>query len=207
MKQMTRNSPSRPEYLGLVGTATVGGVAGCSFIHGGDDESRGGDKTPSVTPSDYGYGGTPTVSTGGGNDGTDTVAGTAQPSDGDGPSTGTNTPTGTTTPTAMTPAETSGVAELEDGRADIELPDHFGWVTDDDEPIHVQTTPYSADSGGFAIVERSTDRLAVEDLDGGGDYKLAYTARGTREGHADKAVVREPSATGIEERSPAPADD
>jgi hypothetical protein len=107
--------------------------------------------------------------------------------------------------------EASGVAELEDGRAEVGLPDHFGWVTDDGEPIHVQTTPYSGDSGGLAVVERSTDRLVVEDLDGEGDYEFGYTVKGTRAGHADKRVVREPSASGsghaASDGVPEPADD
>jgi hypothetical protein len=109
---------------------------------------------------------------------------------------------------APTPrTEASGVAELEDGRAAVELPDHFGWVTDDAEPIIIETTPYSADTGGLAVVERSTERLVVEDLDGEGDYEFAYTVKGTREGHADKQVVREPSTDPAEGPSPTPADD
>ena len=113
--------------------------------------------------------------------------------------------TATEAPTART--EATGVAELEDGRAEIDVPEHFGWVTDDEEPIHVQTTPHSADSGGLAAVERSTERLVVEDLDGDGDYEFAYTVKGTREGHADKQVVREPSTDPAEGPSPTPADD
>jgi len=113
--------------------------------------------------------------------------------------------TATEAPTPRT--EASGVGELEAGRAEIDLPEHFGWVTDDEEPIHVQTTPHSADSGGLAVVERSTERLVVEDLDGDGDYEFAYTVKGTREGHADKQVVREPSTDPAEGPSPTPADD
>lgn len=46
---------------------------------------------------------------------------------------------------APTPrTECSGVAELEDGRAEIDLPDHFAWVTSDAEPLIVQVTPYEA---------------------------------------------------------------
>jgi hypothetical protein len=89
--------------------------------------------------------------------------------------------------------EASGVAELDDGRVEVDLPDHFGWVTDADEPLHVQTTPYAVESNGLAVVERSTECIAVEDLDGTGDYEFSYTVKGTREGHAEKRVVREPS--------------
>jgi len=110
---------------------------------------------------------------------------------------------------APTPhTELSGVAELEDGRAAVELPDHFGWVTDDDEPIVVQITPYGGESG-TRVVERSTDRIVVEDLEGEGDYEFAYTVKGTREGQADKEVVRDPAPdrTAGETGGPTPADD
>jgi hypothetical protein len=100
--------------------------------------------------------------------------------------------------------EESGVAELDDGRVEIDLPEHFAWVTSEDDPLHVQTTPYSADSAGLAVVERSTEHLVVEDLDGEGDYEFSYTVRGTRDGYEDKQVVREPSeATANESASPA----
>jgi len=108
-------------------------------------------------------------------------------------------------PTART--ETSGVAELDDGRAEVDLPEHFGWVTDGEELLVIETTPYSADSSGLAVVERSADRIVVEDLDGEGDYEFAYTVKGTRDGHADKQVVREPTAEGTGQATQTLADD
>lgn len=77
----------------------------------------------------------------------------------------------------------------------------------DDEPLHVQTTPYSAETAGLAAVERSTDRLVVEDIDGTGDYEFADTVEGTRAEQADKQVVREPSPDPVDVDSTAPADD
>ena len=103
--------------------------------------------------------------------------------------------------------EVSGVAELEGGRTEVDLPEHFGWVTSEDEDLVVETTPYSVDSNGLAVVERSTDRLVLSDLEGEGNYEFAYTVRGTREGHADKQVVREPSADATDHTPHAPADD
>ena len=102
--------------------------------------------------------------------------------------------------------EESDVGKLDDGRAEIDLPEHFEMVTDDDEPLVVQTTPYGG-SAGLKVVEHSTDRLVVEDLDGEGDYEFAYTVKGTRDGYADKEVVREPSASAESPQSPTPADD
>ena len=102
--------------------------------------------------------------------------------------------------------ECSGVADLEDGRAEVALPEHFGWVTSDAESLVVQTTPYGGDRG-LKVVERSTDHIVVEDLAGEGNYEFAYTVRGTREGQADKQVVREPSADATDHTPHAPADD
>lgn len=103
--------------------------------------------------------------------------------------------------------EVSGVAELADGRAEVDLPEHFAWVTAADEPLVVQLTPYGG-TAGTKVVERSTDRIVVEDLDGDGDYEVAYTVKGTREGQATKEVVREPSPPVDADRGgPTPADD
>lgn len=46
------------------------------------------------------------------------------------------------------------------------------------------------------LPERSTDRIAGEARDGAGDYAFADTVRCTRDGYADKQVVRDPAAEG-----------
>jgi len=84
--------------------------------------------------------------------------------------------------------ETTGVAQLEDGRAEIDLPDHFGMVTSDDEDLVVQLTPYGIDPPRLTVVERSTDRVVVEALDDG-EAEFSYTVRGVREGYEDEDVV------------------
>jgi hypothetical protein len=104
--------------------------------------------------------------------------------------------------------EASGVVELEDGRAEVDLPDHFGWVTDEDEPVMVQITPHASEPVRPQVTERSIDHIVVEDFADADDYEVCYTVTGTREGHADKRVVREPSAEEPADGSaPAPADD
>jgi len=106
--------------------------------------------------------------------------------------------------------EESGVAELEDGRAEIDLPEHFEWVTSDDEPLVVQTTPYASEPVRPQVTERSTDRIVIEDFsEDADDYEVAYTVKGTREGYEDKQVVREPTARDPAEPSQSanPADD
>ena len=100
--------------------------------------------------------------------------------------------TATEDPTPRT--ECSGVAQLEDGRAEISLPEHFAWVTNGEEPLLVQTTPYAVDSDGLAVVERSVSRLVVEDRSGTGEYEFSYTVKGTREGHENRQVVRVPAS-------------
>lgn len=92
--------------------------------------------------------------------------------------------------------EASGVVELEDGRAEVDLPDHFGWVTSDEEPLVVQVTPHASQPVRPQVTERSTDRIVVEDFErDADDYEVSYTVRGTRAGYEDKQVVREPSET------------
>lgn len=44
------------------------------------------------------------------------------------------------------------------------------------------------------MIERSTKRVVVKDLGGEGSYEFSYTVKGTREGQADKQVVREPAS-------------
>ena len=89
--------------------------------------------------------------------------------------------------------EVSGVAELEDGRAEIDLPEHFSLVTDPDEPLMVQVTPHARERVHPQVTERSTHRVVVEEFEGEtGSYEVSYTVKGTREGFADEQVVREP---------------
>jgi hypothetical protein len=94
---------------------------------------------------------------------------------------------------AMT--EITDIAQLKNGRAEVDLPAHFVWVTSKEESLSVETTPYSIDSSGLAVTERSVDQIVVEDMDGAGNYEFSYTVKGTRRGYADKEVVREPKAS------------
>ena len=90
-------------------------------------------------------------------------------------------------PTVRT--ETSGVASVENGTAEVSLPDHFGWVTDEDEDLVVQLTPHAVGATP-AVTERSPDRLVIQD-DGSGPerYEVSYTVKGTRSGYRDRSVV------------------
>lgn len=88
--------------------------------------------------------------------------------------------------------EASDVAEMTDGRAEVDLPEHFEMVTSEDEPLNVQITPYATEKVQPQVVDRSTDRIVVEDFsDTDYDYTFAYTVKGTREGFEDRDIVRE----------------
>jgi len=90
--------------------------------------------------------------------------------------------------------EATGVARLEDGRAAVDLPDHFAMVTSDEDPLAVQVTPHARDPVRPQVVERSTHRIVVEDVeDPTRSYEVSYTVTGTREGFADRPVVRDPA--------------
>jgi len=88
--------------------------------------------------------------------------------------------------------EHTGVAEMEDGHALIELPDHFDMVTSDEEPIAVQVTANAEEKVQPQVVEKSTRYVSVEDFsDGPDDYSISYTVKGIRAGFEDEDVVRE----------------
>lgn len=76
--------------------------------------------------------------------------------------------------------ETAGVAELTDGGAVVELPEHFELVTSDENDLVVQVIPHSADADGPAVVDRSPDRIVLKDCQGTSDYELSCTVWGTR---------------------------
>lgn len=84
--------------------------------------------------------------------------------------------------------ETTGVTRLDEGRVEIDLPDHFGLVTAEREELVVQLTPYEIDAPRLAVTERSPDRIVVE-ADEPADTEFSYTVRGVREGYEDKQVV------------------
>ena len=93
-------------------------------------------------------------------------------------------------PTART--EVSGIAEVENGVAEVSLPDHFEWVTDPTEEIIVQVTAHTTESVDPRVTERSTERIRIEGVEDAPDsYEVSYTVKGTRAGYADKTVVAE----------------
>lgn len=87
-----------------------------------------------------------------------------------------------------------GTGTLHDGRAVVDLPDHFTQVVVDGG-LTVQLTPTSPRSRGLAAVELSPTHLIVQELDQGrGSYRFHWRVEGVREGWEDWEVVRPSSA-------------
>jgi hypothetical protein len=75
-----------------------------------------------------------------------------------------------------------GTAQLRNGKSVIELPEHFHVVAAE-EGMQVQVTPYSADTFGLAVVERSRVKIVVKELKNGqGNFKFDYFITAIRAG-------------------------
>ena len=94
-----------------------------------------------------------------------------------------------------------GTGALVDGRAKIDLPDHFRAVVNTDT-MTVHLTPTSAKSLGLAVVEKSGDFFVVAELaQGMGTYEFDYYVMGVRKGYEDFQVIR-PAANRKEGNEP-----
>jgi len=88
--------------------------------------------------------------------------------------------------------EASGVAEMDEGSATIDLPKHFGMVTSEEEPLTVQITAYADRQVHPQVVEQSTDHIVVKEFgDEHCEYSFGYTVKGVREGFEDREPVRD----------------
>ncbi|MCL6534627.1 MAG: hypothetical protein K6U77_01005 [Armatimonadetes bacterium] len=83
-----------------------------------------------------------------------------------------------------------GTARLVNGRARIELPDHFRKLADE-QGMTVQLTPRSAESKGLAAVRVSLDGIEVAELQNGrGNYEFDWEVKAVRKEHRDYRVYR-----------------
>ncbi|GIV07485.1 MAG: hypothetical protein KatS3mg017_0687 [Fimbriimonadales bacterium] len=83
-----------------------------------------------------------------------------------------------------------GTARLVNGRARIELPDHFRKLADE-QGMTVQLTPRSAESKGLAAVQVSLNGIeVVELLNGHGNYEFDWRVEAVRKEHRDFRVYR-----------------
>jgi len=83
-----------------------------------------------------------------------------------------------------------GSAELKDGKSVIDLPEYFSMVASEEE-VQVQVTPYSTDTYGLAVVERTRNRIVVKELkNGNGNFKFDYFITALRDGFQEfKPIV------------------
>jgi len=83
-----------------------------------------------------------------------------------------------------------GTARLVNGRARIELPDHFRKLADE-QGMTVQLTPRSGESKGLAAVRVSLDGIEVAELlNGRGNYEFDWEVKAVRKEHRDFQVYR-----------------
>jgi hypothetical protein len=83
-----------------------------------------------------------------------------------------------------------GTARLVNGRARIELPDHFRKLADE-QGMTVQLTPLSPDSKGLCVVRKGLDGIEVAELlNGRGNYEFDWRVEAVRKEHRDFQVYR-----------------
>lgn len=83
-----------------------------------------------------------------------------------------------------------GTGHLVSGRAEVTLPDHFVAVASS-RGITVQLTPLSAESKGLAVVKKSPEMFAIQELGSGdGTYDFDFMVMAVRKGHEDYRVIR-----------------
>ncbi len=82
-----------------------------------------------------------------------------------------------------------GTAQLKDGKAIIELPEHFRIVAAQ-QGVSVQFTPRSSDTFGLAAIEVSTEKIVVEELKGEKHtYEFDYFITAVRAGFEEHKPV------------------
>jgi hypothetical protein len=87
-----------------------------------------------------------------------------------------------------------GEGKLENGAAEIELPEHFSLVTNE-KGITVQVTP-AADCKGLYVFEYSNQKIIVKELGGGkSGAKFHWTVNGVRAGYENHEVIRDKKLT------------
>ncbi len=83
-----------------------------------------------------------------------------------------------------------GTAQLIHGEAVIQLPEHFGMVTNE-EGLTVQLTP-RGNCNGLYVEEVSTKQIVVKELmNGKSDVKFDYLVQGIRKGYENHQVIQD----------------
>jgi hypothetical protein len=91
-----------------------------------------------------------------------------------------------------------GSGELEDGVAIINLPEHFGLVTEE-EGLTVQVTPRE-DCNGLYVAEVTTTSIVVKELQGGtSNARFDFFINGIRTGYKDFQIVTDRDEFGLDD--------
>lgn len=91
-----------------------------------------------------------------------------------------------------------GSAQLANGEAVIELPEHFSLVTED-EGLTVQVTPRE-DCNGLYVAQVTTTQIVVKELQGGtSNARFDFFINGVRAGFADFQVMNSTAELGLTE--------
>ncbi|MEM7655978.1 MAG: hypothetical protein AAF399_07605, partial [Bacteroidota bacterium] len=84
-----------------------------------------------------------------------------------------------------------GTATLVNGEAEITFSDHFEIVANP-TTMTITTSPWSAESKGLAVIERTATGFKVKELFGGtGNYQFDWRVDAKRKGHEDFQVIRD----------------
>jgi hypothetical protein len=85
---------------------------------------------------------------------------------------------------------TRGTAQLEDGSASIQLPEHFGLVASD-EGLTVQVTPLG-NCNGLYVAHKGNQKIVIEELTNGkSDVQFDSYVHGIRIGYEEYEVIRD----------------
>ncbi|MBN1551990.1 hypothetical protein JW979_10990 [bacterium] len=85
---------------------------------------------------------------------------------------------------------TRGSAKLDNGEAEILLPDHFKIVADNGS-MTVYVTPLSPDSQGLAVVYKSLEKIVIQELHNGtGSYAFDWEVYCERRGSIHKQIIQ-----------------
>ncbi|MEM7655899.1 MAG: hypothetical protein AAF399_07210 [Bacteroidota bacterium] len=83
-----------------------------------------------------------------------------------------------------------GTATLVNGEAEITFPEHFQLVANP-QTMTITTSPWSADSKGLAVIERTETGFKVKELfSGTGNYQFDWEVKCVRKGFEDYQVIR-----------------
>jgi len=83
-----------------------------------------------------------------------------------------------------------GTATLENGKAQIQFPEHFQLIAVE-EGMTVLLTPLSGRSRGLAVIEKTLNGFEVVELmEGEGNYRFDWEVKCIRRGHQDFDIIR-----------------